>query len=154
MSAKPSVLMLLPVLIAGCSVGGTGDPPGLSIDPPPAPLAGLETLPRATWVLSRDCSADRCGAGYNADPLFLSVDKQKACCGEAGYSLEVTGSARGCSSVSYYLVWSERIKKMKEESRTSLISRHAKQIATSIAEACRLQSGGADIPELPKGVFE
>src|SRR5690348_17112196 len=111
------------------------DPPSGVIDPPPGPQDYIAAFPSSHWVFGKvlwqghePCTKDFCEAAYNAQPLFLLVQKEKACCGGDGYSVTVVGRVAGCSSVSYYLVWSKDIDKLGRTERDAFLSRHVASI--------------------------
>ena len=121
----------------------SSDPPGRLIDPPPGPQDYIATFPSHSWVFGKllwqgrePCTADFCEAAYNARPLFLLVQKQKACCGGEGYSLTVIGRVEGCASSSYYLAWSKDFEKLGKSERLAFLSRHVASIASNISSSC------------------
>jgi hypothetical protein len=126
-------------------------PSGL-LDPPPGPQDYIAAFPPRRWVFGKllwqarePCTKDFCEAAYNAQPLFLLVQKEKACCGGAGYSLTVIGRVEGCSSVSYYLAWSKDFDKLGKVERLAFLSRHVAGIASKISSSCG-KSVAAPIP--------
>jgi hypothetical protein len=119
------------------------DPPSGFLDPPPGTQDYIGAFPRHTWVFGKllwqshdPCTKDFCEAAYNADPLFLLVQKEKACCGGAGYSLTIVGRVKGCSNVSYYLVWSEEFRKARQADLLAFLGRHVAGIASAISSSC------------------
>jgi len=88
------------------------------------------------WQGREPCTKDYCEAAFNAQPLFLLVQKQKACCGGRGYSLTVIGRVEGCASASYYLAWSKDFDRLGKSGRLAFLSRHVTQIASAISSSC------------------
>jgi len=130
-------------------VASAEDPQSGRLDPPPAPLKFLETLPPRKWVFGsllwkgpEPCTADSCEAGFYNAPVSILVSKRNACCGNPGYSILVTGSASNCQSVSYYLGWSNDIERLTDAERLSFLSRQVHSIAGSVRVACRVEDGG------------
>jgi hypothetical protein len=119
------------------------DPPSGIIDPPPGPQDYIGTFPAHQWVFgnllwqgSEPCTHVRCEAAYNAEPLFLLVQKEDACCGGPGYSLTVIGRVKGCPSSSYYLAWSKDFDNLGTSGRLAFLSRHVATIAAAISASC------------------
>jgi hypothetical protein len=130
------------VLAASSSVA-PADPPSGTIDPPPGPQDYVASFPARTWVFGQllwknrePCTNDYCEAAFNAQPLFLLVQKEKACCGGDGYSLTVVGRVEGCASSSYYLAWSKDFDMLGKAERLAFVSRHVTQIASAISSSC------------------
>jgi hypothetical protein len=151
MSGRLIGLVAFAALVA-CANSGRADPRSRLIDPPPGPQDYIAALPQNHWIFGKllwqgrePCTKDFCEAAYNAQPLYLLVQKEKNCCGEAGYSLTVVGRVAGCSSVSYYLVFSKDFDRLGRAQRLALLSRHVVGIASTISSSCG-KSLGAHIP--------
>jgi len=119
------------------------DPPSGLIDPPPGPQDYIAAFPQNTWVFGKmlwqgreACTKDFCEAAYNANPLSLLVQKEKACCGGTGYSLTIVGRIKDCPDVSYYLVWSKDFDELGKAGRLAFLSRYVTGIASKISSSC------------------
>ena len=135
-------LVAVAALVASASPAPV-DPPSGMIDPPPGPQDYIAAFPARSWAFGKllwqgrePCTKDYCEAAYNAQPLFLLVQKEKACCGGDGYSLTVVGRVEGCASVSYYLAWSKDFDRLGKSERLAFLSRHVTQIASAISSSC------------------
>jgi hypothetical protein len=138
------------LLCAGPSFGAPPDPISGTLDPPPGPLDYVKALSPGRWVFGEllwrgrePCTEAHCEAAYNADPVFILVQREANCCGESSYSLTVIGRAENCPAVSYYLVFSGDIVRLNKGERVSLVSRHVASVASSIRSACKVEGGGA-----------
>jgi hypothetical protein len=139
-------------MLAAVTSSTRSDPPGGILDPPPGPQDYIGDFPLHRWVFGKllwqgpePCTSDFCEAAYNARPLYLLVQKEKNCCGEAGYSLTVVARMAGCSSVSYYLVFSKDFDKLRKAERLAFLSRHVVGVASAITSSCG-RPLGASIP--------
>jgi len=145
-------------MLAACASGiganrsfDTGlDPPSVLIDPPPGPLDYLAALPARRWSFGhllwsdRDpCTAESCEAGFNDDPVYLLVTRERACCGGPGYTLSFEASAAHCQGTSYYIIWSMNIERIRPEDRPAFLARHADGVVTMIRNHCNLPPGVA-----------
>ncbi|NUQ19031.1 MAG: hypothetical protein HOP95_11390 [Sphingomonas sp.] len=113
------VTFLAAASLAALAFPVVADPPSGSLDPPPGPQDYIAAFPPHRWVFGKllwqgrePCTSDFCEAAYNAEPLFLLVQKEKNCCGSAGYSITIIGRVKDCPSVSYYLVFSKDLYKL------------------------------------------
>lgn len=148
----PFVGLVAVAAVVASASSAPPDPPSGTIDPPPGAQDYIAAFPTGSWVFGKQlwrgrepCTKDYCEAAYNARPLFLLVQKEKACCGGAGYSLTVVGRVEGCSSGSYYLAWSRYFDKHGTGGRLAFLSRHVTQIASGISSTCG-KSVGLPIP--------
>ena len=139
------------VVSSGCADRAPVDPPSALIDPPPGPIDYVASLPRDEWTFARllwqgrdTCTSDNCEAAYNAAPLFLSVMREKECCGGTDVSYTVVARVRDCSAVAYYLAWQTKIGRTKAQ-RLALVERHTKAMAASILSECHV-SEKVDVP--------
>jgi hypothetical protein len=144
--------VVVPLLVSIPAVAQRSDPISARIDPPPAALDWAESLPQGQWVLGAflwkngdPCNEQSCQAAYNASPISVLVWRQNNCCGQPGYSLEFDASAKGCSSRSYYLVFSKDIEHMTKADREGFLARHISSVVSGIASACRV-AAPASIP--------
>ena len=138
----------LVVLVAVAALGASTslspvDPPSGVIDPPPGSQDYIAAFPARSWVFGKllwqgrePCTKDHCEAAFNAQPLFLLVQKEKACCSGDGYSLTIVGRVEGCSSASYYVAWSKDFDRLGKAERLAFLSRHVTQIASAISSSC------------------
>lgn len=129
--------------LAAAAQSASEDPPSETIDPPPGQqdyIAGFQShrwvFGKLLWQGKEPCTKDWCEAAYNAQPLYLLVQKQKACCGGKGYSLTVVGRVADCASVSYYLAWSKDFDRFGDAGRLAFLSRHVAGIAAAISASC------------------
>jgi hypothetical protein len=136
-----SVIALL--LVSSSAVAQSSDPISARIDPPSAALDWAESLPRGQWILGAllwknldACNERSCQAVYNASPVSVLVWRESNCCGQPGHSLEFDASVKGCSSRSYYLVFSKDIEHMTKADRQAFLARHVSSVVNGIASAC------------------
>jgi len=132
---------------ATSAVGQASDPPSATIDPPPGVMDYIGTMPAGKWTFGKllwqgqqACSQDSCEAAYNANPLFVLVQRQRNCCEDHGYSVAVTVRARDCQSVSYYLAFSKDLDRLSQDQRSSLVARKIGQLTKGVESACQLAS--------------
>jgi hypothetical protein len=135
--------LVLPFLVSIPAMAQGSDPISARIDPPPAALDWVESLPQGQWVFgallwknSDPCNEQSCQAVYNASPVSVLVWRENNCCGQPGYSLEFDASVKGCPSRSYYLVFSKDIEHMAKADRQAFLARHVSSVANGIASAC------------------
>ena len=140
-------------LIIATGVGAVGaDPPSGTIDPPPGPQDYIKSFPQGQWTFGRllwqshdPCDASRCEAAFNYAPLFVLVQKERNCCGEDGYSINIVERIEGCSANGYYLVFSKDLDRMSQSERQALVTRHVGQLASAMRSACGVTAVG-DVP--------
>ncbi len=155
---KASIAVLA---VSACSTTPSfSDPKSGRIDPPPAPLNYVASFPKDRWVFGRllwrspeACTANGCEAAYNAAPLFLLVSKQQLCCGSPGYSLMIQANVQDCPSVTYYVVASKDVERLKED-KVAFVARKVRSLASSIVSACKAPDGAAIPTEPLKLLFE
>ena len=138
------------VTIVGIACGGAtaqefNDPPSVLVDPPPQVLDFLRAFALNQWTFGKllwqgpeACTADFCEAAYNAEPLFVLVQRERNCCGQPGYSIMVEVRAKDCGAVSYYLVFSRNLDLMLTDQRSTLVGRKLSGSVADIKTHCSL----------------
>jgi hypothetical protein len=138
-------VMAVAMVLAGPWVAA-GDPPSGTIDPPPGPLDYVEKLPANQWVFGQriwqgitPCTSDFCEAAFNAQPLFVLVQKEKYCCGGKGYSITFQARLKGCPTSSYYIGSSDYIDKLSQAERAAYLARRVSAAVSSLSQPCNLE---------------
>lgn len=131
----------------GCSTVQADFPSG-SIHPPPAPLTYIGSLPRGQWTFgeviwrpSGPCSEVSCEAGYNADPLFVSVKISASCCGQPGATIVFMASSRECPSPSYFVARPQFVARMTDRQINAFVAQKTLQVVESLGARCALPAG-------------
>lgn len=133
------------VLCAWACQSIEADFPSGSIHPPPAPLTYLSALEREQWTFgevvwrpSGPCSQISCEAGYNADPLFISVKIAALCCSQKGATITFMASSRECPSPSYFVAIPEFVARMTRKEMDAFVARKTSEVVESLGSRCAL----------------
>ena len=131
------------------------DPPTSGIHPPPAPMVYIASLPRDQWTFreiiwhpEEGCSEVSCSAGYNADPLFVSVSLNALCCGQRGETLTLMASSRACLSPAYYVAPPQFLERMSDRQIDAFLQRKTTQLVDGVKLRCGL-STDLSVPTSP-----